>query len=153
MPGEEVQLERELVETPEAVVAECYRLIGFEPGSEPQWDRYRALFAPQAVMALRVFPDDEAVSIMNLDQYMVQQMREGMKEAGYEETTLREDWTKFGDVAQARVVFQMHFGKSEPIPALDILQLARRDGRWWIVSMISEVPKPGSVLLDELLTP
>ena len=53
--------------SPTTLVDACYALISFEPGSEPAWDEFRALFHPQAVLALRVFPDDESVTVMDLD--------------------------------------------------------------------------------------
>ena len=150
MPEHETTLEPDIVGTPEAVVDEAYRLISFEPGSQPQWDRFKALFSPRAVLAFRVFPEDDAVTIMDLEDYVVRQMREGMEEEGYSETILRRDWLVFGDVAEARVVFEMKFGEAEPVPALDIYQLVRREGRWWIVSIISEVPRPGTPLPEIL---
>ena len=150
MPERESTLGPDIVGTPEAVVDEAYRLISFEPGSEPRWDRFKALFSPRAVLAFRIFPEDDAVTIMDLDDYIVRQMREGMKEDGYSETILRRDWLVFGDVAEARVVFEMKFGEAAPIPALDVYQLVRREGRWWIVSIISEIPRPGTPLPEAL---
>lgn len=145
-----VWLPGEVTGTPEAVVEEAYRLIGFDPGGEPQWDRFKALFDQRAVLALRVFPGDEAVTVMDLDEYVVLQIREGMKEEGYEEIPGETEWYVFGDVAEARVVFQIRYGDAEPIPALDIFQLVRRDGRWWIVSIVSDIPKPGTELMKRL---
>lgn len=145
-----VELPAEVTATPEAVVEEAYRLIGFDPGGEPQWDRFKALFDPKAVLALRVFPEDDAVTVMDLDEYVVIQIREGMKEEGYEEIPGETEWYLFGDVAEARVVFHIKYGAAEPIPALDIYQLVRRGGRWWIVSIVSDIPKPGTELLRRL---
>ena len=136
-------LEREVVESREAIVAEAYRLISFEPESGPDWKRFNALFAERAVLALRVFPEDESVSVMDLDEYAVTLMREGMREEGYCETQIRTDWFEFGDIAEARVIFEIRFGNADPIPALDIFQLVRREGRWWIVSIIADIPRPG----------
>jgi hypothetical protein len=129
--------------TPEAIVDEAYRLIGFGPGEEPQWDAFRALFDPRAVLALRVFPGDPQITVMNLDEYVVHQIREGMKEQGYAEIPGETEWFRFGDIAEARVHFGMQYGKAEPVPALDIYQLAWREGRWWIVSIVSDLPGHG----------
>ncbi len=137
-------LPTEVTGTPAAVVEEAYRLIGFDPGGEPQWDRFRALFDPRAVLALRGFPGDEAVSVMDLDEYVVVQMRGGMREAGYEEIPGETEWYEFGDIAEARVVFQIRYGDADPVAALDLFQLVRREGRWWIVSIISDIPPPGT---------
>lgn len=129
--------------TPTAIVDACYNLISFEAGSEPQWERFRTLFLPEAVLALRVFPDDEAVTVMDLDAYMVKQMREGMKEEGYSETVVRRAEMTYRDIAECRILFQMQFGDAEPYTAIDIFQIVRRSGRWWIASIVSDVLKPG----------
>ncbi len=45
---------------PTAVVDRAYELIGFAAGGEPDWPRFRELFTDPCVLALRVFPDDDA---------------------------------------------------------------------------------------------
>jgi hypothetical protein len=63
-----------------------------------------------------------------------------MKEEGYAEIPGETEWLRVGDIAEARVHFGMKYGDAEPVPALDIYQLVRREGRWWIVSIISDLP-------------
>lgn len=130
---------------PAEIIDRCYELISFAAQSEPDWPNFRALFAEKAVLALRVFPGDPAISVMTLDEYCIRQMREGLKETGYAETALDRNIRVFGDVAVATVDFQMHFGNEPPVPAIDVFLLARRGGRWLIVSIIGEVTKgPGA---------
>ena len=151
MTNDDDLVDREVVESREAIVAEAYRLISFEPESGPNWERFNALFTDRAVLALRVFPEDESVSIMDLDEYAVKLMRKGMREEGYTETQIQTDWFEFGDIAEARVIFEIRFGDEDPIPALDVFQLVRRDGRWWIVSIIAEIPKAGTEIPSDFL--
>ena len=146
-----VELEDSITSRPEALVEECYRLISFPAGSLPGWDRFKSLFVEKAVLTLRVFPEDESMSVMDLDQYASQQIREGMKEEGYEEIPLRQEWFGFGDVRETRVIFQMQFGHQGPITAFDIFQLVRLDERWWITSITGEIPKPGVAVPEDLL--
>jgi hypothetical protein len=132
-------LDPAVLSDPARLVEECYRLISFEPGSEPHWPCFRRLFSDKAVLALRVFPEDAAITVMTMDEYMVHQMREGMKERGYSETVLEKRVTRFGDTAEARVDFEMHFGEAPPVPALDVFQLVHLEERWWIVSIVSDM--------------
>jgi|ERR1043166_5529035 len=141
MNSEATQVDPTILASPERIVEECYRLISFPPGGEPQWDRFRQLFSPRAVLALRVFPDDTAITIMTLEEYVIRQMRDGMKDHGYSETVTNRQWSVFGDVAEARVDFEMKFGTAQPVPALDIFQVVHYEGRWWIVSIISEIKR------------
>ena len=120
-----------------------YDLISFRPGSEPAWDRFRALFLPQAVLALRVLPEDDAITVMDLDHYVVKQMRDAMKEEGYSETILKRSEIVYRDVAEVRALFAMKFGDAAPHTTMDIIQLVRRGGRWWIASMVSDILRPG----------
>lgn len=143
MNNEGALLDRKVLESREAIVAEAYKLISFEPESGPDWRRFNALFAERAVLALRVFPEDDSISVMDVDEYATTLMRKGMREQGYTEVQLHTDWFEFGDMAEARVIFEIRFGDADPIPALDIFQLVRREGRWWIVSIVADIPKPG----------
>jgi hypothetical protein len=127
------------VATPQAIVEVAYELISFAPGAEPRWAAFRQLFADRCALALRVFPEDPSITVMNLDEYVRLQMREGMKEAGYEERPINRAFTITGDIAEARISFQMIFGNGEAREALDVFQMVRRAGRWWIVSIVSEV--------------
>jgi hypothetical protein len=132
-------LSEETTATPKRLVEACYDMISFEAGAEPSWDTFKSLFVERAVMALRVFPGDERITVMDLDEYALIQMREGMLEEGYTETIVNEDWFRSGDVAATRVEFEMKFGNDKPIPAVDLIQLVSLDDRWWIVSITSEV--------------
>ena len=133
-------------DSPGALVDACYDLITFEPGAEPDWEGFRALFHRQAVLALRVFPEDDAVTVMDLDAYMVEQMRAGMEEEGYSETLVSRAELVFHDVAEVRVVFEMRYGEGAPYTAIDVYGLVRLDGRWLIASIVSDIAAPGEPL-------
>ena len=132
-----------LTASPTVIVDACYDLISFEAGSGPQWERFRSLFLPEAVLTLRVFPGDAEVTVMDLDAYMEKQMREGMKEEGYSETVLQRTEMIYRDIAESRVLFHMQFGDAAPFTAIDVFQLVRRGGRWWVASIISDILEPG----------
>lgn len=136
--------------SPATLVDACYDLICFEPGSKPAWDEFCALFQPQAVLALRVYPEDDAVTVMDLDAYMVKQMRTGMEEAGYSETLLKRTEFIFHDVAAVRVLFEMKFGDTEPHTAIDIFSLVRLGDCWYIASLVSDFVDPGEPLPEGL---
>jgi hypothetical protein len=121
------------------VVDALYELLSFEPGDEPDWHGFRSHFESAAVMALRVFPTDESVSVMTLDEYTRRQMREGLKEEGYTESAGERQILVIGDVASVRQNFTMNFAVGDPVPAIDFFLLVRRGGRWRIVSVASDM--------------
>jgi len=124
-----------------AVVDALYRLLSFEPGDEPDWEGFRSYFEPSALLAMRVFPSDEKVSVMSLEEYMRHQMREGLKGEGYTETTGERDVVVVGDVACVRQEFSMNFATGEPVPAIDLFLLVKRGGQWRIVSVVSDMQR------------
>jgi hypothetical protein len=128
-----------LATTPEALVENAYRLISFGPGGDPEWSAFRELFAEHCVLALRVFPQDSSVSVMTLDEYVHRQVREEMKTEGYTERPIDRRFSVTGDIAEARVTFEMVFGADEVYAGIDHFQLVRRNGHWLIVSIIGNV--------------
>jgi hypothetical protein len=71
-----------------------------------------------------------------------------MKEEGYSESVVRRTEMTYRDIAESRVVFHMQFGEAEPYTAIDVFQLVRRGGRWWVASIVSDVLEPGEPVPD-----
>lgn len=123
---------------PSAVVDRAYELIGFAAGGEPDWQRFRELFTEPCVLALRVFPDDAAVTVMDMSSYIHHQMQHGLGEEGYSETPGARTIDVIGDIAIVRQHFTMNFADAVSVRALDIFGLCRRQNEWRIVSILSE---------------
>jgi hypothetical protein len=126
---------------PVSVVDRAYELISFGAGGAPAWDAFRALFVRQAALALRVFPGDAAVTVMNMDAYVAAQMRHGLSDAGYTEIPGARQVHITGDIAVIHQDFTMQFATGDPVPALDVFSLCRIDGQWRIVSIVSDMRK------------
>ena len=101
--------------------------------------QFRALFTQPAVLALRLFPGDAAITVMDLDAYVAAQVTAAMKAVGYEERPVDAAYVQTGDICEARVRFQMVFAADRVHDALDVFQLVRLDDQWRIASIISEV--------------
>lgn len=125
--------------SPEDVVDRAYELISFAAGGEPAWPEFRALFTEPCVLALRVFPDDDAVTVMDLDGYVVHQMRDGLSDEGYSEIPGERTTTVVGEAAVVLQQFAMQFTGRPPVPAFDGFSLVRIDGHWKIASIISDM--------------
>jgi hypothetical protein len=124
---------------PGDVVDRAYELISFSAGGSPAWDEFRALFTTPCVLALRLFPDDSEITVMDLNAYVVAQMREGMQEDGYAEIPGERAITIDADIASVRQHFAMKFGNRPPVHALDVFQLVHIADRWHIASIISDM--------------
>lgn len=120
------------------IVSQAYDALAFEPGSEPDWARFDACFHARAVLALRVFPTDPAVSVLDLQEYSHSQMRHDLSEGGYSETPGVQDVRVIGDIAVVHQHFTMNFPAGD-VPAVDIFSLVRTTAGWRIVSVISDI--------------
>jgi hypothetical protein len=120
-----------------AVVARAYDALEFEPGSEPDWALFDSAFAPEAILALRVFPKDPQISIMGLREYAESQMRNDLGAQGYSETPGDGTTQIYGDVAVVHQPFTMNFA-DRLVSAMDVFSLARIDGVWKVVSVVSD---------------
>ena len=119
------------------VVARAYDALEFEPGSEPDWALFDSAFAPEAVLALRVFPEDPGVSVMGLRAYAESQMRNDLGEQGYSETPGVGSTEVIGDVAVVRQPFTMNFA-DRAVAAIDVFSLVRNAGAWKVVAVVSD---------------
>jgi hypothetical protein len=141
-------IESDITSDPKKVVEELYRLISFEAGELPQWDRFASLFTENAVMSLRLFPNDTEMWTGSPIQYAEVQVDKAMEESGYSETPISEQWTIYSAIAESRVIFDMQRGDEPPIRCIDGYHLIFSKGRWWVTSVLGEIPPPGTEPLD-----
>lgn len=120
------------------VVDRAYEVLAFEPGESPQWGNFSTLFVDGALLALRVFPQDPHISVLDLTTYATAQMRNDLQSEGYSETPGQRDVTIVGSVASVRQDFTMNFAGSAPVFATDIFSLVYVDQGWRIVSVVSD---------------
>lgn len=125
--------------SPEDVVDRSYELISFAAGGEPAWPEFRSLFTEPCVLALRVFPEDEAITVMDINAYVVHQMREGLSDEGYTEVPGERTVTIVGDAAVVLQQFFIVYKDQAPVPAFDGYSLVRVGGQWKIASIISDM--------------
>ena len=120
-----------------AVVERAYDALEFDPGSEPDWALFDSAFAPEAILALRVFPEDPVISVMGLRAYAESQMRNDLGEQGYSETPGAGSTEIYGDVAVVRQPFTMNFA-DRAVAAIDVFSLVRVDGDWKVIAVVSD---------------
>lgn len=136
----------EVTQDAEEVVRELYDLVTFPPGVQPDWDRGRALFLPDGIIVLRTGRTETAVfSVEGWIQDFVSFIeRANVEETGFVERIVRTYSVEFGDIASVWVLYEAEIPGSgrPPQEGVDCFQLARRDGRWLIASILNEIPTP-----------
>ncbi len=138
----------------EAVVNELYDLVTFKAGTTPDWDKVRALFIDQAVIVLRTAREETTVfSVDGFVQDFVDFIgRANVEKTGFTERIVRTRMMVMGDIAHALVLYEAHIPgtRMRPQQGVDSFHLIRRDGRWWIASIINELPGEGRPAPEEL---
>jgi hypothetical protein len=138
--------EQSVFKSPEGVVDELYRLVTFDAGHTPDWNRVRSLFIDEAVIVLRT--SREATSVFSVDGFVDDFIRfierANVAETGFVEEIIRTKPMVFGDMAHVLVLYEASItGASRPPQqGVDSFSLIKKDGRWWIAAITNEIPTP-----------
>ena len=132
--------------TAEGVVRELYRLVCVEPGQTTDWDPVRALFIPESVIVLRVSKDAAATFTLEgwIADFVAFNEKARVSERGFTEKIVRMDAVVFRDIANIFVLYEAAITDSQrpPTVGVDSIDLIRKDGRWWIASIVNDLPTP-----------
>lgn len=135
------------LETPEGLIRHLYEQVTFPAGESPDWDYVRTFFVPQASVVMRMGKNKTAT--LSLDGWILDFVNfihnADVKSTGFEEKIIKMESTIFGDIAHSLVLYTSFIpGKSKaPREGVDSFHLIKKEGRWWIVSILNEIPGPG----------
>ncbi len=143
---------------PETLVRGLYAAVTFPPGTDPDWERVKSFFLPEAVFGMRMTPT--TMGILDLKGFVdwfdsdFQRMRMG--ERGFEETVQTLKLTRYGSMAHCFVVYRARFMTPADLPGqygLDSFGLVEKEGRWWIASITNDVVTRDRPLPESLRPP
>jgi hypothetical protein len=138
----------------EAVVYQLYDMVTFPAGTTPDWDEFRALFLPEAVVVLR--SSRTASSVFTLEGFIEDWLRfidgSNIDDTGFTERIVRTRGTVFGDIAHVWVLYEAEIPGWDrpPQTGVDSFQLVRRPEGWKIASITNEIPTPDRPIPDVL---
>ncbi len=141
-------------DSPEAVIAEFYRLMSFEAGSSPDYDRLRNLLADDAVLLLSATA--ETIELIDADE-SIRRIQQKIEESGLTDYGLlaipKNINCQIADVTAycVTVVETQYPGLDAPsVISTDLTTLEKQEGRWLATSsaMFVTVPdvEPPSIL-------
>ncbi len=140
--------------TAEGTVRELYKLVTFEPGSPPDWNKVRSLFISEAVVVLRTgFNQTSVFDVDGFVQDFVDFIEKSpAKTQGFTEKIVRLRTFEFGEMARITTLYEAHIPGTPRAPqqGIDVFLLTKKEGKWSITAVANEVVLPGSVLPDEL---
>jgi hypothetical protein len=137
----------------DAIVKALYDVIS-GPAGERDWNRFQALFTPQASMRA-VVTNKEGVSRYMRFSPQEYQERNGAQfmKAGFFEEELGRQQTTFGEMAHVWSAYQYRFSQNEPVQqrGINSIQLVYEGGRWWVANILWNTEKPNNPIPAELV--
>jgi hypothetical protein len=140
--------------TAEGVVSEIYKLVTFEAGKTPDWEKVKSLFISNAVIVLRTSRSGTTVFSVEgfVDDFVNFIERANAKQTGFAERIIRTKPLVFGDMANILVLYEARIPGSTrpPQQGVDSFLLIKKEGRWRIVAITNEIPTPDNPIPAEL---
>ena len=140
--------------TAESVVTELYKLVTFETGSTPDWQKVKSLFIDEAIIVLRTSRENTTIFSVEgfVDDFINFIERANVKQTGFVEKIIRMNQMVFGDMAHFLVLYEAHVPGSQrpPQQGVDCFLLIKKNSRWWIEAIANEIPTPDNPIPEEL---
>ena len=121
----------------EAIVENVYETISFEPGSKADWDAFRALMAPGAILT-----PVRGGDVMTVEEFIasfeevVKNPDNPFTKRGFVERQLNAVTEIYGGVAHVFTTYETTFADGGPIGrGINSMQLVRLKGKWLISSI------------------
>ena len=134
------------VESLDAIVTALYDAVSFEQGARPNWERFRSLFEPTAVM-VRIDPrvtaiparerTEAAVRVRSIDDYVARTTAaiDSGALSAFNERELNRRTEVFADLAHVFSTYERTVEAGELRRGINSMQLVKDGSRWWIVSL------------------
>ncbi|HEX6587955.1 MAG TPA: hypothetical protein VF039_02950 [Longimicrobiales bacterium] len=138
-----------------ALIRDVYDVISGPAGQQRDWQRMRALFAPNArlsAMVPRMPPDSLAAGprplmvVMTVEDW-IRNSEPFLMEEGFFETELHNEIERYGNVAHVWSTYDSRIGSptSEPMDrGINSFQLVHHDGRWWVWNILWHSERAGA---------
>jgi hypothetical protein len=145
----------DVFKTPGGTVAELYKAVTFAPGAAPDWELVKnSFFIPEAVIVLRTARDK--MSVIDRDGFVRLFISDVKKyqldKSGFKEELISSQLKVFGSIAQCLTVYEVSIpGRDRKQRGVDSFLLMKKEARWWIVSVVNDVPTPGNPIPQEWL--
>lgn len=134
------------VESIDAIVAALYESIS-GPAGERDWGRFRALFAPGALLVPAAPRSDGSAPLraLGVEQY-VQGAGAYFRENPFYEVESARRLERFGNVANAMSAYESRRApQEEPFArGINTITLVHDGARWWVVSIAWDEHRPGN---------
>lgn len=121
------------VESVDAIVTALYDVISGAKDEERDWDRFRSLMYPGAVLLPNYPEQDEGPRPMSVEEF-VEWAKQSVREQGFHESELDRTVQRYGPVVN---VFSTYVTRRAPdeepfVRGINSIQLVHDGERWWV---------------------
>ena len=139
----------------DTIVAALYDVISGPAGAPRNWNRMRALFAPDAkLMVIGARPDGGfGLRAMTVEDYISRNMS-SFNTSGFYEREIARTTESFGQLAHVFSTYELLRSPSDPKPfmrGINSIQLAHDGKRWWIANLVWRAEDSGLALPERYL--
>jgi hypothetical protein len=129
----------------ESIVIALYQSVSHGPEYEPEWQRLRALFLPEAIIVPPKRPDAETFTVLDVNGFedRIRKYIAGRKERGeqlgFTEREIARSENRFGNVCQVFSTFETVRAPKDSTPfarGVHSIQLVSDGHRWWIAALV-----------------
>ena len=145
--------------TIDGMVKALYESISFAPHTQPDYDRLRSLFHVNGHLIPAKAEKESPFTIMDVETFITHSREQvvigGLERRGFVETEVARRMQSFGSIVHLFSTYESRYASTDPDPlqrGINSIQLVREHGRWWIVSILWEVERPGSQIPRAYLT-
>jgi len=141
------------VRSPDAIIKAMYETIS-GPAGKRNWYRERSLFLEGARLipiGKRIHGDGE-LEIMSIDEW-IEDAQEYLAENDFYEIEIMRQFHRYGNIVQAFSTYDARKSiDGEPFTrGINSIQLLKKDGRWWIVTVMWDNESKDNPIPEEFL--
>ena len=139
----------------DSIVAALYDVISGPAGAPRNWNRMRALFAPDAkLMVIAARPEGGfGLRAMTVEDYIGRNMS-AFNTSGFYEREIARTTESFGQLAHVFSTYELLRSPNDAKPfmrGINSIQLAHDGKRWWIANLVWRAEDNGLVLPERYL--
>jgi hypothetical protein len=147
------------VSSVDTIVNALYESVSFLPGQQPDYDRLRTLFHPDGRLIAPKGENEAAVAVLDVETFITHSREHvvisGMERKGFVETEIARRFQAFGNIVHVFSTYESRntSNESEPIQrGINSIQLLKEHGRWWVLTILWDVERPGNPIPRPYLT-
>lgn len=141
------------VSTIDEIMKSFYESVSYTVGKQPDYKRFRSLLHQHALITPPKADKKKNIDVMDIDTFVKGSVEDivitGMERKGLVQTEIARRMQSFGNIVHVFSTFEAHHAAGNTVPlhrGVYSIQLIREIQRWWIISVMWEIERPGMLV-------